>query len=70
MLRQPDRGLTVAGRAVPGQLRSRRSRRQLGEEARRIARAVRGVLRRAAREQVLESRQLFFAVFTNTDENV
>jgi hypothetical protein len=31
---------------------------------------MRGVLGRAAREQILERRQLFFAVFTNTEENV
>jgi hypothetical protein len=67
---QPERSLAVAGRAIPGELRSRGARRQLGEESRRVPRAVRGVLGRAAREEVSKRCQLFFAVFTNTEENV
>jgi hypothetical protein len=31
---------------------------------------MRGVCRRAPRKEILEARQLFFAVFTNTEENV
>jgi hypothetical protein len=47
-----------------------RARRQFGKETRRVTRPVASVLGRTPREAILELRQLFFAVFTNTDEYV
>lgn len=67
---QADGRLPIARCAVPGNSGVRRARRQLGEEARWITRPMESVLGCAVREQIFELRQLFFAVFTNTDENV
>ena len=70
VLREPERRLAVTGRAVPGQLRFRDAGCQLDEETRGVSRAVRGVSGCRPREEVPKRRQLFFAVFTNTEENV
>ena len=70
VLHQPDCCLPITGGAIPRELDSARVARELGEQTRRIPRTMYSVLGRAAREQVFERRQLFFAVFTNTDENV
>ena len=70
MFSQADGCLPVTSCAVPRDSGVRRAGRQLGKEARRVTRPMESVLGRTLREEIFEVPQLFFAVFTNTDENV